>query len=60
MRPGLYVLVATFFLSWSQLGCTSVLCGEGTVEQNGECVPADGISNAGACSESAPFNPDTG
>lgn len=33
----------------SQMSCTSLECGDGTIEQGGQCVPADETIGSGAC-----------
>jgi hypothetical protein len=33
----------------SEPGCTTVTCGVGTIERNGECAPADGVHDPAAC-----------
>jgi hypothetical protein len=47
MRTGSICLA--LFALLSQTSCTSVVCGQGTIERNGTCEPADVNTNPGTC-----------
>jgi hypothetical protein len=44
----LFMVLATVGVAAAP-GCTTVTCGVGTIERNGECAPADGIADPASC-----------
>lgn len=49
MSTSRWLLVAA--IASGNAGCKSVECGEGTIERDGACVPADDTVNAASCGE---------
>jgi hypothetical protein len=44
-----WIIAALGALAVSQVGCTNVDCGDGTIDKNGACVPAQDSTNNASC-----------
>ena len=55
----LFTLLSLAALSALSLSCDAIECGEGTIEQNGACVPADTVNTNDLCGEGTYYDDGT-